>query len=98
MKSSTTVVIAYTAPDTGSAQPISRQISSASIFCLFAFADTQFRERQRLPLNLTEFMDGREISEDVLREACSGGPPYELEVHYDGEGNISFKGMLATFC
>jgi hypothetical protein len=59
-------VIAYTAPDTGSAQPIPLQISSASIFCFFAFADTQCRERQCLPLKFAEFMDGCEISKAVL--------------------------------
>jgi hypothetical protein len=46
-KSSTTAVIASAVPDTGSVKMIPPQISSASIFCFFAFADAQCRERQR---------------------------------------------------
>jgi hypothetical protein len=44
-----------------------------------------------------EFMDGREISEAILQEASSGGPPYEVEVRYDGEGNVSFNGGWPRF-
>jgi hypothetical protein len=75
-KSSTTVVIASAALHAGSAQPIPSQISSASIFCFFAFSDTQCREHQCLPLKFAAFMDGREISEAILREASSEGLPY----------------------
>jgi hypothetical protein len=42
-------------------------------------------------------MDGREISEAIHWETSSGGPPYELEVYYDGEGNVSFKGGWPRF-
>jgi hypothetical protein len=42
-------------------------------------------------------MDGCEISEAILRETSSGGPPYELEVYYDGEGNVPFKGGWPRF-
>jgi hypothetical protein len=37
------------------------------IFSLFCIAMAQCREIQRLPLNFTKFMDGRELREAVLR-------------------------------
>jgi hypothetical protein len=46
----------------------------------------QCREIQRLPLNFTKFMDGRELREAVLREQSGSGTPYEVEVWYDGDG------------
>jgi hypothetical protein len=49
----------------------------------------QCREIQRLPLNFTKFMDGREA---VLHEQSGGGTPYEVEVWYDGDGEQYFKG------
>jgi hypothetical protein len=33
-------------------------------------------------------MEGRELHEDILREVSSDGPPYEVEVYYDGQGNM----------
>jgi hypothetical protein len=59
----------------------------------FAFAGTQCCKQQRLPL----FMDGHEIREANIREISREGPPYELEVYYDGEGNIFFKGGWSRF-
>jgi hypothetical protein len=47
----------------------------------------QCREIQRLPLNFTNFMDGRELREAVLREQSGSGIPYEVEVWYDGEAS-----------
>jgi hypothetical protein len=44
----------------------------------------QCREIQRLPLDFTKFMDGRELREAVLREQSGSGIPYEVEVWYDG--------------
>jgi hypothetical protein len=79
------------APDTGLAQSVLPQRSSGNTFCFFAFADAQCRKRQNLPLKFAEFMDGRKISEAILRETSSRGPPYEFEVYYDGEGNVSSK-------
>jgi hypothetical protein len=38
------------------------------IFSFFCIAMAQCREIQRLPLNFTKFMDGRELREVVLRE------------------------------
>jgi hypothetical protein len=37
-------------------------------------------------------MDDHEISEAIIQEISSGGQPYELEVYYDGQGNVYFKG------
>jgi hypothetical protein len=37
-------------------------------------------------------MDGRKLREAILRETSSGGPPYELEVYYDGGGDVLFRG------
>jgi hypothetical protein len=48
-------------------------------------------------LKFAEFMDGREISEAILRETSSVGPSYELEVYYDGEGKVSFKEGCSRF-
>jgi hypothetical protein len=46
----------------------------------------QCREIQRLPLNFTKFMDGRELREAVLHKQSGSGIPYEVEVWYDGDG------------
>jgi hypothetical protein len=77
--------------DIGLVHPILPHASAKNIFCFFAFAGTQCRERQCLPLKFAEFMDGRELREAILREVSSDGPPYELEVYYDDEGNMFFK-------
>jgi hypothetical protein len=37
-------------------------------------------------------MDGQELREAILREVLSGGPPYEVEVYYDGDGEMFFRG------
>jgi hypothetical protein len=91
-KPSAAAIGVSTAPDIGVTQPSVPQRSSGNIFCFFVFADDQCRERQRLPLKFAEFMDGCEIREAILRETSCGGPPYELEIYYDGEGNVSFAG------
>jgi hypothetical protein len=57
----------------------------------------QCREIQRLPLNFTKFMDGRELREAVLREQSGSGTPYEVEVWYDGNGDQYFKGGWSQF-
>jgi hypothetical protein len=45
------------------------------IFSFFCIAMAQCREIQRLPLNFTNFMDGRELREAVLREQSGSGIP-----------------------
>jgi hypothetical protein len=67
------------------------------IFSFLCIAMAQCREIQRLPLNFTKFMDGRELREAVLREQSGSGIPYEVEVWYDGEGEQYFKGGWSQF-
>jgi hypothetical protein len=62
--------------------------SSSNIFSFFAFVDAQCREQQRVPLKFTEFMDGQELREAILREESGEGSPYEVEVYYDGDGEM----------
>jgi hypothetical protein len=42
-------------------------------------------------------MEGRELREAVLRETSCGGPLYELEVYYNGNGDAFFKGGWDQF-
>jgi hypothetical protein len=37
-------------------------------------------------------MDGRELREAILREESGGGTPYEVEVYYDCNGEMYFRG------
>jgi hypothetical protein len=43
-------------------------------------------------MKFIEIMEGRELRESVLCETSSGGPPYELEVYFDGNGDALFRG------
>jgi hypothetical protein len=67
------------------------------VFSFFCIAMAQCREIQRLPLNFTNFMDGRELREAVLREQSGSGIPYEVEVWYDGNGEQYFRGGWSRF-
>jgi hypothetical protein len=69
----------------------------ARIFSFFCIAMAQCREIQRLPLDFTKFMDGRELREAVLREQSGGRIPYEVEVWYDGNGEQYFRGGWSQF-
>jgi hypothetical protein len=71
--------------------------ASARVFSFFCIAMAQCREMQRLPLDFTKFMDGRELREAVLREQSGGGIPYEVEVWYDGNGEQYFRGGWSQF-
>jgi hypothetical protein len=42
-------------------------------------------------------MEGRELRKDVLHESSGGGPPFELEVYYDGNGDAFFRGGWDRF-
>jgi hypothetical protein len=75
----------------------SASASSPRIFSFFCIAMGQCREIQRLPLDFTKFMDGRELREAVLREQSGGGIPYEVEVWYDGHGKQYFRGGWSRF-
>jgi hypothetical protein len=67
------------------------------IFSFLCIAMAQCHEIQRLPLNFTKFMDGRELREAVLCEQSGDGIPYEVEVWYDGDGEQYFRGGWAQF-
>jgi hypothetical protein len=71
--------------------------SSHHIFSFFSFAGAQCREHQRLPTKFIEFMEGHELRKAVLRESSGGGPPYELEVYYDDNGDAFFRGGWNRF-
>jgi hypothetical protein len=67
------------------------------IFSFFCIVGAQCREIQRVPLKFTKFMDGRELREAILHEKSGGGTPYEVEVWYDGCGEMYFKGGWSQF-
>jgi hypothetical protein len=66
-------------------------------FSFFVIAGAQCREQQRVPLKFTQFMDRREVREAILREESGGGTPYEVEVYYDGRGEMYFRGGWPQF-
>jgi hypothetical protein len=80
-----------------SAPPPPAPSGSPIIFSFFCIAMAQCREIQRLPLNFTKFMDGRELREAVLHEQSGGGTPYQVEVCYDGDSEQYFKGGWSEF-
>jgi hypothetical protein len=80
-----------------SVPPPAAPAAPPKIFSFFCIAMAQCREIQRLPLNFTRFMDGRELREAVLREQSGSGTPYEVEVWYDGDGEQYFKGGWSQF-
>jgi hypothetical protein len=98
-KPNTSAATASTAEhlDTSLVQPILPQSSAGSLFSFSAFVGAQCYEQQRLPLKFTEFMDRRELHEAILREESSDGPPYEVEVYYDGQGDVFFRGGWPHF-
>jgi hypothetical protein len=72
------------------------------LFSFFCIAGPQCHEIQCLPSKFTNFMDGRELREAVLREQSGGGIPYEMEVWYDGwsrfaEDHDLHQGFFMTF-
>jgi hypothetical protein len=80
-----------------SAPPPAASSASPRIFSFFCIAMAQCHEIQRLPLEFTNFMDGQELREAVLREQSGGGTPYQVEVWYDGNGEQYFKGGWSRF-
>jgi hypothetical protein len=67
------------------------------IYSFFCIAGAQCREIQWVPLKFTNFMDGRELREAVLCEHSGGGTPYEVEVWYNGDGEMYFRGGWSQF-
>jgi hypothetical protein len=68
-----------------------------NLFSFFIIAGAQCREQQRVPLKFTKFMDGHELREAILHEESGGGTPYEVEVYYDGRGEMFFRGGWPQF-
>jgi hypothetical protein len=68
-----------------------------NLFSFFVIAGAQCHEKQHVPLKFTKFMDGRELREAILREESRGGTPYEVEVYYDGSGEMYFRGVWPKF-
>jgi hypothetical protein len=67
------------------------------IYSFFCIAGAQCREIQLVPLKFTKFMDGHELREAILCEQSGGGTPYEVEVYYDGCGEMYFRGGWPQF-
>jgi hypothetical protein len=68
-----------------------------NLFSFFVIAGAQCREQQRVPLKFTNFMDGRALHEAILHEESGGETPYEVEVYYDGRGEMYFRGGWPQF-
>jgi hypothetical protein len=85
------VVDANAAPRNASPPPL------VNLFSFFVFAGAQCREQQHVPLKFTNFMDERELREAILHEEFGGGTPYEVEVYYDGCGEMYFRGGWPQF-
>jgi hypothetical protein len=68
-----------------------------NVFSFFAITGAQCREQQCVPLNFTQFMDGCELCEAILQEESGGGSPYKVEVYYDGNGEMYFRGGWPHF-
>jgi hypothetical protein len=83
--------------DVSCARPSAPSSSSSDLFSFFYFVGAQCREQQHLPVKFIEIMEGRELRESVLHETSTGGPPYELEVYYDGNGDAFFIGGWDCF-
>jgi hypothetical protein len=71
--------------------------SAGNIFSFFAFAGAQCREQHHVPLKFTQIMDGQELREAILQEVSGEGSPYEVEVYYDGDGEMFFRGGWPRF-
>jgi hypothetical protein len=80
-----------------SAPPHNDPSPSPKVYSFFCITDAQCHEIQWVPVKFTKFMDRRELREVVLREHSGGGTPYEVEVWYDGAGEMYFKGGWLQF-
>jgi hypothetical protein len=67
------------------------------IYSFFCIVGAQCREIQRVPLKFIKFMNGREIREAILHEHSRGGTPYEVDVWYNGDGDMYFRGGWSQF-
>jgi hypothetical protein len=85
------IVGASTAPRNDSPPP------PVNIFSFFVITGAQCHEQQHVPLKFTKFMDRRKLREAILCEESGGGTPYEVEVYYDGRGEMYFRGGWPQF-
>jgi hypothetical protein len=85
-------VLTAAAPGTSAAPRNVSPPTPIKTFSFFCIAGAQFREIQRVQLKFAKFMDGRELRKAILREQSGGGTPYEVEVYYDGCGEMYFRG------
>jgi hypothetical protein len=88
---------ATVAPGASAAPRNASPPSPVKIYSFFCIAGAQCHEQQRVPLKFTKFMDRRELREAILREQSGGGTPYEVEVYYDGRGEMYFRGGWPQF-
>jgi hypothetical protein len=68
-----------------------------NLFSFFVIAGAQCHEQLRVPLKFTQFMVGRDLRESILHEESGGGTLYEVEVYYDGRGEMYFRGGWPQF-
>jgi hypothetical protein len=85
------------APGTNAAPRNASPPAPVKTFSFFCIVGAQCREIQRVPLKFTKFMDGRELHEAIIRGQSGGGTPYEVEVYYDGRGEMYFRGGWPQF-
>jgi hypothetical protein len=90
-------VSAATAPGSSAAPRNASPPTPTKICSFFCITGAQCREQQRVLLKFTKFMDGRELCEATLREQSGGGTLYEVEVYYDGHGEMYFRGGWPQF-
>jgi hypothetical protein len=91
------VSAAVAAAPGSSASPHNASPPPAKIYSFFCIAGAQCREQQRILLKFTKFMDGRELREAILHEQYGSGTPYEVEVYYDGQGEMYFRSGWPQF-
>jgi hypothetical protein len=85
------------APGSNAAPRNASPPAPAKTLSFFYIAGAQCHEIQRVPLKFTKFMDGCELREAILHEQSGGGTPYEVEVYYDGRGEMFFRGGWPQF-
>jgi hypothetical protein len=85
------------APGPSAPPPNASLPPSPNIYSFFCIASAQCREIQRVLLKFTKFMDGRELREAVLCEHSGRETSYEVEVWYNRDGEMYFRGGWSQF-
>jgi hypothetical protein len=96
-KTKPSALLSSRSTDTNTARHSTPLPPPANVFSFFTIAGAQCHEQQRVPLKFTQFMDGCELREAILREESGGGTPYEVEVNYDVNGEMYFRGGWPHF-